>query len=131
MIMTFEEYNEYLTNIDFRIAEAGRRITYREIQLIGRQKGASSNSPSLCMMNAGGNMTEEEQSILENDKTLLALRSESDRLINEKFYVIKYAEMPMTASEAIDKCDRITNDRKRVQMLIREPQDQPSREKED
>lgn len=27
MIMTFEEYNEYLTNIDFRIAEAGRRIT--------------------------------------------------------------------------------------------------------
>jgi hypothetical protein len=109
MIMTFEEYNEYLTNIDFRIAEAGRRITYREIQLIGRQKGASSNSPSLCMMRGGENMTEEETLILENDKTLLALRKEYDRLIDEKFYVIKYAEMPMTASEAIDNCDRLAD----------------------
>ena len=126
MIMTFEEYNKYLTDIDIRIAEAGRRITYREIQLIGRQRGAFFNSPSLLMMNAGkDDMTEEEKSILENDKTLLALRKEYDRLVNEKFYVIKYAEMPMTASEAIGNCDRITNDRKRVQMLIQD------KEKED
>lgn len=109
MIMTFEEYNEYLTNIDFRIAEAGRRITYREIQLIGRQKGASFNSPSLLMMNAGENVTEEEKFILENDKTLLALRKEYDRLVAEKCYVIKYAEMPMTASEAIDNCNRLAD----------------------
>ncbi len=96
MIMTFEEYNEYLTDIDIRIAEASRRITYREIQLIGRQEGFSST------------MTEDERFILENDKTLLALRKEYDRLMDEKFYVIKYAEMPMTASEAINNCDSIT-----------------------
>lgn len=125
MIMTFEEYNKYLADIDIRIAEAGRRITYREIQIIGRQKGASS-----MLMAVGQDMTEEEKNILENDKTLLALRKEYDRLVAEKYYVIKYAEMPMTASDAINNCDRLAMLYKNKEKIINELREEMHKNKE-
>lgn len=107
MIMTFKQYNNYLEDIEERIKVIGRRIAYREIQLIGRQY--VSFSPLGCFNpNNSSNYTEEEMQLITRDKVLMALRKESERLANEKLHVTTFAEMPLDYDEAVSKVEECT-----------------------
>lgn len=107
MIMTFDEYNNYLEDIEERIKVIGRRIAYREIQLIGRQY-VSFNPLSCLNTNKSSDYTEDERQLINGDKVLMALRKESERLANERLHVATFAEMPLAYDEAVAKVEERT-----------------------
>ena len=98
-MMTFESYNKYLEEWEEKNKELGRRIAYREIQLIGRKNDGNILSAFLNCSSSNSTVTDEEKKILENDEVLRSLKFEQTELSNEMQYVLKYASLPMLSSD--------------------------------
>ena len=98
-MMTFERYHQYLNEWEDKNKELGRRIAYREIQLIGRKNDGNVINAFLNCANSDSTVTEEEKKILNNDEILRSLKFEQTELSNEMQYVLKYASLPMLSSD--------------------------------
>ena len=99
-IMTCDEYIDFLEDSKNGIESIDRRISYRKIQLFGRNE---MGSLSLCRNSMDSGYTPEEEAILRNDEVLNSLRMEKERLQAKINYVTKWGKLPLEYDDALDR----------------------------
>ena len=100
-IMTFGDYEDFLDDAKFKMESLDRQISYRKIQLVGRNEYSNS-----YLMKRTEPYNSEEDAILKNDEVLNSLHVQKEQLRIKIDYVTKWGKLPLEKCETISRiCD--------------------------